>query len=212
MSWQQPPTQNSDEEAYRAFWTPKNLEDAKKSIIDVPDWEPLTKATVDKLLKSAVCAENETALEIGCGIGRLMIPLSEHFTDVFGVDISPEMVRYAMFHLSATKNCYAMLTDGNTFPVQSDVVDFVYSVICFQHIPYLYMIMQYLKETKRVLKVGGCCTIQTHVGYAPKKFAGFQGHFFESLDAFANCFYAVGLDVVAKEQDGDYLWVTAIKT
>lgn len=204
--------QTSDEKAYRAFWAPKTLEDAKKIIIDSEDWESFTKPTVDRLLKSMVCSENETALEIGCGIGRLMLPLSEHFTDVFGVDISQEMIRYAMMHLAATENCYALLTDGNTFPINAGVVDFVYSVICFQHIPYLYMIMQYLKETERVLKVGGCCTIQTHVGHAPKKFAGFQGHFFESLDAFANCFYAVGLDVVDKEQDGEYLWVTAIKT
>ena len=32
--------------------------------------------------------DGRTALEIGCGPGRLMKPLSRHFTEIHGVDVS----------------------------------------------------------------------------------------------------------------------------
>src|SRR6266536_1430393 len=35
------------------------------------------------------------ALEIGCGPGRLMRPLSRHFTQIHGVDVSDEMIALA---------------------------------------------------------------------------------------------------------------------
>src|SRR5437016_4183386 len=35
------------------------------------------------------------ALEIGCGPGRLIKPLSRHFGEIHGVDVSDEMIRIA---------------------------------------------------------------------------------------------------------------------
>src|SRR5437016_13747312 len=40
------------------------------------------------------------ALEIGCGPGRLMKPLSRHFGEICGVDVSDEMIRLARERLS----------------------------------------------------------------------------------------------------------------
>ena len=37
----------------------------------------------------------DAALEIGCGPGRLMRPLSRHFAEIHGVDVSDEMIRLA---------------------------------------------------------------------------------------------------------------------
>src|SRR6202035_5718450 len=37
----------------------------------------------------------DAALEIGCGPGRLMRPMSRHFREIHGVDVSEEMVRLA---------------------------------------------------------------------------------------------------------------------
>ena len=37
----------------------------------------------------------DAALEIGCGPGRLMRPLSRHFGEIHGVDVSDEMIRLA---------------------------------------------------------------------------------------------------------------------
>src|SRR3984885_9130057 len=40
------------------------------------------------------------ALEIGCGPGRLMRPMSRHFVEIDGVDVSDEMIGIAKQRLS----------------------------------------------------------------------------------------------------------------
>ena len=40
------------------------------------------------------------ALEIGCGPGRLIKPLSRHFGEIHGVDVSDEMIRLARERLA----------------------------------------------------------------------------------------------------------------
>ena len=49
----------------------------------------------------------EAALEIGCGPGRLMRPLSRHFAEIHGVDVSDEMIRLAQERLRDTPNAHA---------------------------------------------------------------------------------------------------------
>src|SRR5947209_4432725 len=41
------------------------------------------------------------ALEIGCGPGRLTLPMSRHFDEIYGVDISEEMIRIARQRLGS---------------------------------------------------------------------------------------------------------------
>src|SRR5580698_7124275 len=40
-------------------------------------------------------AQSRQALEIGCGPGRLMRPMSRHFGEIHGVDVSDEMIAQA---------------------------------------------------------------------------------------------------------------------
>ena len=40
-------------------------------------------------------AARRSALDFGCGIGRLSQALAEHFDQVYGVDISPKMIELA---------------------------------------------------------------------------------------------------------------------
>ena len=44
-----------------------------------------------------------SALEIGCGPGRLMRPMSVHFGEIHGVDISDEMIRLARGQLRTSR-------------------------------------------------------------------------------------------------------------
>src|SRR3954451_24484139 len=44
----------------------------------------------------------DAALEIGCGPGRLMRPLSRHFGEIHGVDVSDQMIRMARERLAGT--------------------------------------------------------------------------------------------------------------
>src|SRR5512133_1304168 len=46
------------------------------------------------------------ALEIGCGPGRLLRPMSRHFREVHGVDVSDEMIRLATEKLCGVPNAF----------------------------------------------------------------------------------------------------------
>ena len=103
----------------------------------------------------------DAALEIGCGPGRLMRPLSRHFTEIHGVDVSDEMIRLARQRLQAVPNAFPHHGSGSDlglFP--NNKFDFVYSYAVFQHIPSKEVVFQYLREAHRVLKPGGILRCQ----------------------------------------------------
>ncbi len=96
------------------------------------------------------------ALEIGCGPGRLMRPMSRHFVEIHGVDVSDEMIALAKDKLRDVPNAHAYATDGaNLARFADDTFDFIYTYAVFQHIPSREVVFQYLREIRRVLKVGG---------------------------------------------------------
>jgi len=101
------------------------------------------------------------ALEIGCGPGRLMRPMSRHFAEIHGVDVSDEMIALARERLRDTPNAHPHVSDGASlaqFPDES--FDFVYSYAVFQHVPSREVIYAYMRETHRVLKTGGLARLQ----------------------------------------------------
>jgi cyclopropane fatty-acyl-phospholipid synthase-like methyltransferase len=108
-----------------------------------------------------------TALEIGCGVGRLVLPMARHFGRVFGMDIAPEMTRQAA-GLAAWKkvNNVRFFTLGEYQRCPSDFaelagnVDFVYSLIVFQHIPDFRFIYAYLELVRMLLSTGGVAYLQ----------------------------------------------------
>jgi ubiquinone/menaquinone biosynthesis C-methylase UbiE len=204
---------------YLEFWNPKDLQAAKDLIVPDGYWngsEPYLKTLRDLLSPAVVLAlgtEKVSALEIGCGIGRLMKGMRNNFEWVYGIDISKEMLYHGNLFLSNTDNTTLMHCTGDgTINLVDEAVNFVYSVIVFQHIPSLPIIVKYLKESKRVLKEGGVVRIQTFKGAPNSKFNGFHGYFFPTLDSFASVFEAVGLKVIEKSEEDNYLWVTAQKT
>jgi SAM-dependent methyltransferase len=103
----------------------------------------------------------DAALEIGCGPGRLMRPLSRHFKEIHGVDVSDAMIRLARERLRDTPNAFPHHSSGadlELFP--GEKFDFVYSYAVFQHIPSAEVVFQYLREARRVLKTGGILRCQ----------------------------------------------------
>ena len=103
----------------------------------------------------------DAALEIGCGPGRLMRPLSTHFQEIHGVDVSDEMIRLAQERLRNTPNAHAHHSSGSDLSMFPDEkFDFVYSYAVFQHIPNREVVFNYLRETRRVLKTGGILRCQ----------------------------------------------------
>jgi SAM-dependent methyltransferase len=103
----------------------------------------------------------DAALEIGCGPGRLMRPMSRHFREIHGVDVSDEMIKLARERLRNTPNAHPHHTSGSDLGQFPDAkFDLVYSYAVFQHIPSRDVVMSYLREAARVLKPGGILRCQ----------------------------------------------------
>ncbi len=106
-------------------------------------------------------APSRRALEIGCGPGRLMRPMSRHFGEIHGVDVSDEMVQQARDKLQDIPHAHAHHASGSDLALfPADHFDFVYSYAVFQHIPSAEVVFSYLRETIRVLKPGGFARLQ----------------------------------------------------
>jgi len=103
------------------------------------------------------------ALEIGCGLGRLMRPLAVHVGEIHGLDVSDEMVRGARERLRDIPNAHVRLGSGGDLAGFADQsFDLVYSYAVFQHIPSLAVIFRYLSEACRVLAPGGVFWFQAN--------------------------------------------------
>lgn len=101
------------------------------------------------------------ALEIGCGPGRLLKPMSQLFGEIHGVDISDQMVERARGRLRAIPHAHVHVALRSNLEMFADEsFDFVYSYAVFQHIPSRDVVLGYLKEARRVLKTGGLLRCQ----------------------------------------------------
>jgi SAM-dependent methyltransferase len=94
-------------------------------------------------------------LEIGCGPGRILIHMSKIFGNVFGVDVSSEMINMAKQNMKNITNCNLYENSGSDLTqFKDDYFDFCYSNTVFIHIPKKAIIQNYISETARVLKSG----------------------------------------------------------
>lgn len=108
-------------------------------------------------------ARSRRALEIGCGPGRLMRPLSKYFGEIHGVDISDGMIARARANLSGIPHAHTHHAPNSNLEAFADSsFDFIYSYAVFQHIPSREVVMGYLDEAARVLKPGGVIRVQVN--------------------------------------------------
>jgi SAM-dependent methyltransferase len=113
------------------------------------------------MLTPTVCAyldrpEERVALEIGSGGGRLLLAACRYFREVIGVDIHDEQAAVAQFlQAQHAANVRLLRTTGDSLPVDTASVDFVFSFIVLQHLPSFAVFAAYLHETARCLRRGG---------------------------------------------------------
>lgn len=101
-----------------------------------------------------------TALDFGCGAGRLTQALSRRVGRAIGVDVSPGMVRTATSLNQQGDRCRFVLNDAPDLgQIDADTVDVVYSRRVLQHMaPGL--ALGYVAEFFRVARPGGVVVFQ----------------------------------------------------
>ena len=100
--------------------------------------------------------EEKVIVEIGHGGGRLLKGACCSFKQCIGVDIHDQngVVETELIN-RGVNNFKLYQTDGKSIPVESALVDVVYSFIVLQHVEKIGIFKAYLEETYRVLKPGG---------------------------------------------------------
>jgi SAM-dependent methyltransferase len=125
-----------------------------------------------QLLVDPVLAElgrppgHESALDLGCGVGRFSRAFARRFRDVLGVDVSTEMVKKArdLHPPAAYANLRFEATDGVTLPAEDRSHAFVFSYEVFQHMPTEAVIRSNLSEIARVLRADGVALVHVKTG------------------------------------------------
>lgn len=104
------------------------------------------------------------ALEIGCGVGRMMKAAAERFGRVVGIDVSRLAIDKARELIGPTAKMDLVVGTGlDLSPVESHSVDFVWSYASLACMP-VPVIANYLVEMKRVLKLSGVARVQVYLG------------------------------------------------
>jgi 2-polyprenyl-3-methyl-5-hydroxy-6-metoxy-1,4-benzoquinol methylase len=101
-----------------------------------------------------------SALDFGCGVGRVLMPLAKSTQRTVGVDVAPSMIE------EATRNCAAagitnaeiVFSDDTLSKVQG-AFDFIHSCLVFQHIPVRRGLALFDELLKR-LAPGGVLAVQ----------------------------------------------------
>jgi SAM-dependent methyltransferase len=106
-------------------------------------------------------------LELGCGVGRLLFPMARHFEEMVGVDIAEGMVRRAVSYagdngihnvdLKAISGPEHLLHKAGEY---AGKIDFLYSLLVFQHIPDFAVIEGYLYAVNELLEENGIAYLQ----------------------------------------------------
>lgn len=151
-------------------------------------------------------------LEVGCGIGRVTIPMARAFPDVeelVGIDISPTMVALAQQELAKQDPRPPVrfeVTDGRTVP--GGVFEAAYSLQVFQHIDAA-GVRAYIEGVSGVLRTGGLFHFQisNQAGQGPMDFRH------QEMDLASYC-WGAGMKVQGMRVGGvskAWSWVVAEK-
>lgn len=133
------------------------------------------------------------ALDVGCGVGRIIQQLAPRFGEVHGVDVSDEMLRLAGDRLKEFPNVRLHRLDGTDLKIFPDrSINIMWSYSVFYHMP-RELYYGYLKELSRVMAQGGRLIYQLAQLYSWRRW--FQAVFRiepDSKDTNVRRFYTKG--------------------
>jgi SAM-dependent methyltransferase len=150
-----------------------DLPPKRLNFVGSAEFEKIGKEFFGYLKKYTELKENEKVLDIGCGIGRIAIPLQSYLGKegaYEGFDIDKRGIDWCKKHISTKHpnfqfkyvdlynkyyNSWGKIhAEGFSFPYEDNSFDLVFAVSVFTHM-LTEQVVQYFKETQRVLKPGG---------------------------------------------------------
>jgi len=130
--------------------------------------EDIARLVVPTLERCGVVLAGKRMLEVGCGVGRMTHSFARRFEQVYGFDISHEMLsRARQIHRGETNILWLLSNGVDLACIASDTIDFVFSYLVLQHLPEEPLAMRYIREMLRVLRPGCAFLFQFNGGFAP---------------------------------------------
>jgi ubiquinone/menaquinone biosynthesis C-methylase UbiE len=112
-------------------------------------------AVLARLEELGIAVTKGTALDFGCGAGRLTQALCDHFDQAVGMDISSSMVATARgFNQHGDRCQYKVNTTPDLAQLDDQSFDFIYTMWVLQHSP-PEATTRYIAEFFRILRPGG---------------------------------------------------------
>lgn len=153
-----------DEKAMEKDWDKRAKQDAIRYVADAYRGEEFFQEGTKQarelsqplFIEQGFKPQGKRMLDIGCGIGRLERGFAEMFAEVWGLDVSGEMIDQAKELNRDFKKIKFVKGSGRDLDAfQDNYFDFIFSYITFQHIPKKKIIKSYFAEIYRTLKPGG---------------------------------------------------------
>jgi SAM-dependent methyltransferase len=105
--------------------------------------------------------QHASALDFGCGVGRLTLPFADHFETVTGVDIAPAMTEQARVRAAGRADVRFLLNDRDDLSLLSgEQFDLVYTGLVLQHQPSARVALRYLGDLAALVGAGGVLVAQ----------------------------------------------------
>ncbi|MGC1201826.1 MAG: class I SAM-dependent methyltransferase [Candidatus Acidiferrales bacterium] len=176
----------NDASAMRQDWDERARKDAFFYIAswrkdwDLPAFLKSGEEDYDRLVaplfgRTGFVPQGKTAIELGCGAGRMTRTFAAHFERVIAFDVSEEMLKRAQALLPDVGNITWFHSNGENLGEAGDKsADFVFSYLVLQHLPQEELVRAYIREMLRVLRRGGLCLFQFNGSRRPTM--NWKGH------------------------------------